>query len=144
MTEATSDAVSGTSLFLFKLSAGLAVGLWGLSKLAFASDWAGAYDMFYAGLPIHLIPVYLLGVIQVVLGAAIVLDFRRRLAAWIAAAMALISLIATIVVLVTTGLAAPPAPMGIKLTWFLSNPIAILILLGGVALLPDKHGRAGS
>ena len=143
MTEATSDTVSGTSLFLFKLSAGLAVGLWGLSKVAFASDWAGAYDMFYAALPIGLIPVYLLGV-QVALGAAIVLDFRRRLAAWIAAAMALISLIATFVVLVRTGLAAPPAPMGIKLTWFLSNPIAILVLLGGVALLPDKHGRTGS
>lgn len=43
-----------------------------------------------------------------------------------------------------TGLAAPPAPMGIKLTWFLSDPIAILNLVGGVALLPDKRGRAGS
>jgi hypothetical protein len=32
--------------------------------------------------------VYLLGVVQVVVGVAIVLDFRRRLAAWIAAAMA--------------------------------------------------------
>jgi hypothetical protein len=56
----------------------------------------------------------------------------------------LISLIATFVVLARTGLAAPPAPIGIKLTWFLSNPIAILILLEGIALLPDKHRQAGS
>jgi hypothetical protein len=56
----------------------------------------------------------------------------------------LISLIAIFVVLARTGLAAPPAPIGIKLTWFLSNPIAILILLEGIALLPDKPRQAGS
>ena len=127
-------------IVILQSAAGLAVGFWGLSKLLFAEDWVGPYqDVFYTGLPINFIVVYVLGAAQIVLGAALIFDFKRKLAAWIAAGIALISLVATFIVFARTGFADFPSPIGITLTWYFFNPIAIFLLLVGVALIPEKE-----
>ncbi len=127
-------------IVILQLAAGLAVGFWGISKVLFGSDWVAIYqNVFYTGLPINFIVVYVLGVIQIALGAAIIFDFKRRLAAYSAAGIALISLVATLIVFARTGFVDLPAPIGITLTWYFFNPIAIFVLLVGVALIPEKE-----
>ncbi len=127
---------------LLKWGAGLAVILWGLSKLVFAGHWAAPYEnAFYAALPVNLIIVYVLGLLQVGLGIAIIRDFYRRPAAYIAVVMALVSLIATLITSFQPGnpVMGNPAPLGIKLVWFYFNPIALKILLVAAAEAPDAR-----
>jgi len=134
-----------SSEFVLRLAAGLGIGFWGISKLIFANDWVGPYQgVFYAALPQAMTGaffVYVLGVVQVALGAAIIAEFNRTIAAWIAAAMALISLVATTVAIGQAGLASLPGPTGVKLVWLFFNPIAVLLLLVSAALLPEKEEK---
>ena len=132
----------GSAEFVLRLAAGLGIGFWGISKLIFAGDWVGPYQsLFYAALPGSMTGasiVYVLGVVQIALGVAIIAEFNRSIAAWIAAAMALISLLATAIAVGQSGLAGLPGPTGVKLVWFFFNPIAVFLLLVSAALLPEK------
>lgn len=133
----------GSTEFVLRVAAGLAIGFWGISKLIFAGDWVGPYQsMFYAALPGSMTGtffVYVLGVVQIALGVAIIAEFNRSIAAWIAAAMALISLLATAIAVGQSGLAGlPPGPTGVKLVWLFFNPIAVFLLLVSAARLPEK------
>lgn len=128
-------------LKLLKWGAGVAVILWGASKIAFVNDWTAPYEQaFYTALPVDMAIVYVLGAIQVILGVAIIQDFYRRVAAYTAAGMAMVSLLATVLVLFEPGnpVAANPAPLGIKLVWFFFNPIALKIVLVAAAEAPDS------
>lgn len=135
----------GSAVIVLRLAAGLSIGFWGISKLIFANDWVGPYQgIFYAALPQAMTGaffVYVLGVVQVALGAAIIAEFNRMIAAWIAAAMALISLAATAMAIGQAGLAALPGPTGVKLVWLFFNPVAVLLLLVSAALLPEKEEK---
>lgn len=135
-------------LALLRAGAGLAVALWGVSKLAFAADWVAPYGNFYPGVPTGFIVVYVLGIVQLALGAAIMLDVWRRLAAWVAVAMSLVNLLASLVLFLRAGLPLP-APLGLKLVWFFFNPLALTFVLAAVALMPrgsepSSETRSGS
>lgn len=123
---------------LLRLAAGLAIGLWGISKLLYVNDWVMPYGMFYPVTTIGASAVYVLAIIEILLGAGIILSIQRKPAAWIASFIAAVSLVATIIMLIKTGLANPPAPYGVKLVWFIFNPLAILLLLIGIAMHPEE------
>lgn len=130
-----------TALLTLRLAAGLAVGFWGLSKLLFAQDWVAPYEgAFYGDLPGNgAIWVYLLGIVQILVAGAIIANVYRRFAAWVAVGFSGVNLIATLITFTQpeNPIIGNPAPFGIKLIWFFFNPIAILLLLAGIALLPN-------
>jgi len=128
-----------TFIIILRLAAGLAVGFWGLSKLLFVQNWAKPYQMFYGQLPIsETFLVYLLGIVQIVIALAIIFEFYRKPAAWIAVIFSVVNLIASVstVLKPENPIAGNPAPWGIKLIWFFFDPLAILILLISVGLMP--------
>ena len=133
---------TSVAFLILRLAAGLAVGFWGLSKLLFAQNWVAPYEnAFYGDLPGNgAIWVYLLGIIQIVVSVAIILNISRRFAAWVAVGFSGINLIATLITFMKpeNPILGNPAPFGIKLIWFFFNPIAILLLLAGVALFPNS------
>ncbi|HHP7244830.1 MAG TPA: hypothetical protein ACFE0H_09110 [Elainellaceae cyanobacterium] len=132
-----------TSFVILRLAAGLAVGFWGLSKLVFVQNWVAPYEgAFYGNLPGNgALWVYLLGIIQLLIAIAIIFNISRRFAAWVAVGMSGINLIASILTVMKpeNPILGNPAPLGIKLIWFFFDPIAILLLLAGVALLPNVN-----
>lgn len=133
--------MQSTPVFIFRLAAGCAVGFWGLSKLFFANNWVGPYEAFYGALPLSpLLLVYLLGIIQLIIAIAIIANFYRKPAAWIAIVFAVVNLAVSLsaVLRPENPILANPAPLGIKLIWFFFNPIAILLLLIGTAMLPES------
>ncbi len=127
-------------IITLRLAAGLAVGFWGLSKLLFVKNWVGPYEnAFYGQLPFNpALLVYLLGIIQIVIALAIIFEFYRKPAAWLAVIFSVVNLIASIATVTRpeNPILANPAPLGIKLIWFFFNPLAITILLISVGLMP--------
>jgi len=133
-----------TYAIALRLAAGLAVGLWGVSKLFFVQSWIGPYEgAFYGDLPIEQLLVYGLGVLQVLVAIAIVTDFLRKPAAWLAVVFSVVNLVVSFAVLwqPDNPIVNNPAPMGIKLVWFYFNPIAIALMLIATALLPEQRVR---
>jgi len=129
-------------IIALRLAAGLAVGLWGLSKLLFVQNWIKPYQAFYGGLPFNpSLLVYLLGIIQILIALAIIFDFFRKPAAWIAVIFSVVNLISSIstVLAPENPIAANPAPWGIKLIWFFFDPLAITVLLISVGLMPPAN-----
>lgn len=134
-------------IITLRLGAGLAVALWGLSKLLFVKNWVGPYQsVFYSGLPIADVLVYLLGIIQVLIGLAIIFDIVRKPAAWIAVVFSVVNLVVSLATVFQpeNPILGNPAPFGIKLIWFFFNPLAITILLISVGLMPPASRRTQS
>ena len=135
-------------IITLRLAAGLAVGFWGLSKLFFVKNWVGPYEnAFYGQLPFNpALLVYLLGIIQIALALAIIFEFYRKPAAWLAVIFSVVNLIASIatVTRAENPILGNPAPLGIKLIWFFFNPLAITILLISVGLMPPVSSRLNS
>jgi len=136
-----------TFMIFLRLAAGLAVGFWGLSKLLFVQNWVQPYQMFYGQLPISgTLLVYLLGIVQIAIALAIIFEFYRKPATWIAVIFSVVNLISSITTVLKpeNPIAANPAPWGIKLIWFFFDPLAILILLISVGLMPRTSGKTAS
>jgi len=134
-------------IITLRLGAGLAVALWGLSKLLFVKNWVGPYqNVFYSGLPIADVLVYLLGIIQVLIGLAIIFDIIRKPAAWIAVVFSVVNLVVSLATVFQpeNPILGNPAPFGIKLIWFFFNPLAITILLISVGLMPPASRHTQS
>lgn len=136
-----------TFMIFLRLAAGLAVGFWGLSKLFFVQNWVKPYQMFYPQLPISgTVFVYLLGIVQVAIALAIIFEFYRKPAAWIAVIFSVVNLIASVTTVLKpeNPIVANPAPWGVKLIWFFFDPLAILILLISVGLMPPTSRQTAS
>jgi uncharacterized membrane protein YphA (DoxX/SURF4 family) len=135
-------------IITLRLAAGLAVGFWGLSKLLFVDHWVGPYeDAFYGQLPFNaVVLVYLLGIVQIAIALAIIFEFYRKPAAWLAVIFSVVNLIASVNTFGTPDnpIVTNPAPMGIKLIWFFFNPLAITVLLISVGLMPPVSRRVES
>ena len=83
-------------IIALRLAAGLAVGFWGLSKLIFAQNWVKPYQAFYGQLPISgTLLVYILGIVQIAIALAIIFEFYRKPAAWIAVIFSVVNLISS-------------------------------------------------
>ncbi|PSP17852.1 MAG: hypothetical protein BRC58_05215 [Cyanobacteria bacterium QS_8_64_29] len=117
-----------------RVAAGLAVALWGLSKLIFLPDWVGAYQNFYATIPG--VVVTLLGIVQILIGAGIVFEIYRKPAAWIGVVFAVVNLLNSLFKIDNIAQLGPPPPWGVKIIWFFFDPLVILLLLIGVAYMP--------
>ncbi|NBD15215.1 MAG: hypothetical protein GVY04_03445 [Cyanobacteria bacterium] len=135
-------------IITLRLAAGLAVGFWGLSKLLFVNDWVDPYEnAFYGALPFNaVLLVYLLGIVQIAIALAIIFEFYRKPAAWLAVIFSVVNLIASVNTFGTPDnpIVTNPAPMGIKLIWFFFNPLAITVLLISVGLMPPVSRRVES
>lgn len=135
-------------IFMLRLAAGLAVGLWGLSKLLFVKNWVGPYEnVFYGALPYNPTTlVYVLGGVQVLIGLAIIFDILRRPAAWLAVIFSVVNLVVSIATVFRpeNPILGNPAPLGIKLIWFFFNPLAITVLLISVGLMPSSSRKEES
>lgn len=134
-------------IIALRLAAGLAVGLWGLSKLIFAQNWVKPYQAFYGQLPISgTLLVYILGIVQIALALAIIFEFYRKPAAWIAVIFSVVNLISSFFTALApeNPIAGNPAPWGIKLIWFFFDPLAILVLLISVGLMPPASSKTPS
>lgn len=133
-------------IITLRLAAGLAVGLWGLSKLLFVKNWVGPYEAFYVPLPNATLLVYLLGIIQVLIGLAIIFEFYRKPAAWLAVIFSVVNLIATLAMVSQpeNPILGNPAPFGVKLVWFFFNPLAITVLLISAGLMPPAASKTRS
>ncbi|WP_150107040.1 hypothetical protein [Halothece sp. PCC 7418] len=135
-------------IITLRLAAGLAVGFWGLSKLLFVNNWIGPYEnAFYGSLPFNAtLLVYILGIIQIAIALAIIFEFYRKPAAWLAVIFSVVNLVASIATIARPDnpILGNPAPLGIKLIWFFFNPLAITVLLISVGLMPPVSRRIES
>jgi len=135
-------------MITLRLAAGLAVGLWGLSKLLFVKNWVGPYEnAFYGSLPLNAtLLVYLLGIVQILIGLAIIFDIVRRPAAWLAVIFSVVNLVVSVATFAEPDnpIVNNPAPLGIKLIWFFFNPLAITVMLISVGLMPPVSPQVES
>jgi len=131
--------MQGASAILVRLAAGLAVALWGLSKLIFLPNWVGAYQNFYAAIPGW--PIALLGIVQILIGTGIVFEIYRKPAAWLGVIFSVVNLVVSLSK-IGGPIAANPVPWGIKVIWFFFDPLAILLLLIGVAFMPKPASES--
>jgi len=71
------------SLFLLRLSIGLLVFWWGLDKVTDVEHAVGVSDAFYSGLLSSPAVMPILGVLQMLVGAAYVAGFQRAWVNWV-------------------------------------------------------------